>query len=635
MHVFSNVNLFKEDITLKMKTNQVSKKVQFLRSIGAMTLLFVLVCSAIFGGMPIYAEAFTPTYVPAYSGTPAGNTYTASEVSGKNPADIISGQRVNVTAPFDGFQIYMSNGNAYYFTLSVYKWMDDYATTIASTPLKTKDLTLTNGAVQAKELKWTDGALEAGEYFFVVENVKSKDTVTTNPNRLGLAEVASDVSKGEYYRVSQLTTGKELALDIRFTEAEPAEGYFADVYNVTYVPAYNGTPTGNTYTADEVSGKAPADIISGQRVNVTAPFNGFQIYMANGNAYYFTLSVYKWTDDFATTIAAAPLKTKDMTLTNGAVQAKELKWTDGALEAGEYFFVVENVKSKDSVTNNPNRLGLAEVASSVSKGENYRVGKLTTGKELALDIRFTQAAPAAGYFADVYQATYVPAYNGTPTGNTYTVNEVSGKNPADIISGQRVKVTVPFNGFQIYMSNGNAYNFTLSVYKWTDDFATTIATTPLKTIDKTTTSGSVKAESLTWTDGALEAGEYFFVVENVKSKDSVTNNPNRLGLAEVASSVSKGEYYRVGKLTTGKELALDIRFTRPAPTSGYFESIEDIVVGDINLDGNVDVIDLVALKKNVVNGNGNLEINDLNSDNKVDADDLVLLRKYLVGAINL
>jgi len=525
------------------------------------------------GGYFASLTSFEATYVPAYDGKPTGNTYTVDEVSGKNPADIISGQRVSVTAPFDGFQIYMANGNAYHFTLSVYKWTDDYATTIATTPLKTKSMTLTNGAVQPKEFKWTDGALEAGEYFFVVENAKSKDSVTNNPNRLGLAEVASNVSKGEYYRVGKLTTGKELALDIHFTQEAPAGGYFGTAFEATYVPAYDGKPTGNTYTVAEVSGKNPADIISGQRIRVTAPFDGFQIYMANGNAYNFTLSVYKWTDDYATTIAAAPLKTVDKTTTSGAVRAESITWTDGALEPGVYFFVVENAKSKSTVTNNPNRLGLAEVASDVSKGEYYRVGKLTSGKELALDIHFTQEAPEGGYFASLFEATYVPAYDGKPTGNTYTVAEVSGKKPEDMVSGQRVKVTAPFDGFQIYMANGNVYNFTLSVYKWNEDFNTTIKGTPLKTIDKTMTHGNVQPEGLTWTDGALEAGEYLFVVENAKSKSTVTNNPNRLGLAEVASNVSKGEYYRIGKLTNDKELGLDIHFTAAAPAQGYFEEV--------------------------------------------------------------
>ncbi len=549
------------------------KENHFCRTVS-FVLTMIMVSCILATGLPVSAESFEPTYVHAYDGTPTGNTYTAAEVSGKTPAQIISGQRVNVTAPFDGFQIYMANGNVYYFTLSVYRWTADYETTIQTTPLKTKDMTLTNGAIQAKSFEWSDGALPAGDYFFVVEKTESKSTVTTNPNRLGLAEVASTVSKGEYYRVGTLTTGKELALDIRFTEAEPTGGYFDDVFVPEYVHAYDGTPTGNTYTQSEVSGKTPAQIISGQRVNVTAPFNGFQIYMANGNVYNFTLSVYQWTDDYETTIQTTPLRTKDMTLTNGAVEAKTFKWSDGVLPAGDYFFVVEKTASKSTVTSNPNRLGLAEVASTVSKGEYYRVGTLTTGKELALNIRFTEAEPTGGYFDDVFVAEYVHAYDGTRTNNAYQPAEVSGKTPAEIISGQRVNVTAPFNGFRFYLTNGNAYYYTLSVYQWTDDYETTIQATPLKTKSMTLTNGALEAKEFKWSDGSLPAGDYFFVVEKAESKSTVTTNPNRIGLGEVAgSTVSKGEYYRVGTLTTGKELALEIRFTAPEPTDGYFDDV--------------------------------------------------------------
>ena len=584
-----------------------------------------------------FDDVFVPEYVHAYDGTPTGNTYTAAEVSGKTPAQIISGQRVNVTAPFNGFQIYMSNGNVYNFTLSVYQWTDDYETTIQTTPLRTKDMTLTNGVVEAKTFKWSDGVLPAGDYFFVVEKTASKSTVTSNPNRLGLAEVASTVSKGEYYRVGTLTTGKELALNIRFTEAEPTGGYFDDVFVPEYVHAYDGTPTGNTYTQQEVSGKTPAQIISGQRVNVTAPFNGFQIYMANGNVYYFTLSVYQWTDDYETTIQTTPLKTKDMTLTNGAVEAKTFKWSDGALPAGDYFFVVEKTESKSTVTSNPNRLGLAEVASTVSKGEYYRVGTLTTGKELALNIRFTEAEPTGGYFDDVFVPEYVHAYDGTPTGNTYTPAEVAGKTPAEIITGQRVNVTAPFNGFQIYMSNGNVYYFTMSVYQWTDDFETTIQTTPLKTKNMTLTNGVVEAKTFKWSDGSLPAGEYLFVVEKTESKSTVTTNPNRLGLAEVASTVSKGEYYRVGTFMNGKELALNIRFTAPEPTNGYFAYVDNnlvIVPGDSNRDGCINVLDFIRLKKKIASGYVDSETDDLNNDGEINSSDLTLLIQYLLGSIN-
>ena len=372
---------------------------------------------------------------------------------------------------------------------------------------------MTHGAVQPESIEWSDGALPAGEYFFAVEKTESKSTVTNNPNRLGLGEVASTVSKGEYYRIGALVTGKELALDIRFTESEPTEGYFADVFAddfvPTYVPAYDGTPKGNTYTPAEVSGKTPAEIISGQRVKVTAPFDGFQIYFANGNVYYFTLSVYKWTDDFNTTIQATPLKTESRTLTHGAVQPESIVWSDGALPAGEYLFVVEKTESKTSVTTNPNRLGLGEVASDVSKGEYYRVGALTAGKELALDIRFTEIEPDEGYFADMAKRTYVPAYEV----EAESKNIYSAEAGAEV--GQRLIVNAPFSGFKFFVGRLKSTKAELSLYNWNRNYKTTVSARPLatKTCDLILENGYVEFMM----DETMPAGEYLFLFHNSDS----------------------------------------------------------------------------------------------------------------------
>ena len=105
-------------------------------------------------------------------------------------------------------------------------------------------------------------------------------------------------------------------------------------------------------------------------------------------------------------------------------------------------------------------------------------------------------------------------------------------------------------------------------------------------------------------------------------------------MAEVASNASKGEYYRIGNLVTGKELALDILFTEEAPEDGYFLLAKNIARGDINTDGNINVLDFIALNKKLDNTTGDLEIDDLNKDNNVDANDLIMLKKYLLGVID-
>lgn len=87
-------------------------------------------------------------------------------------------------------------------------------------------------------------------------------------------------------------------------------------------------------------------------------------------------------------------------------------------------------------------------------------------------------------------------------------------------------------------------------------------------------------------------------------------------------------------MTTGKELALDIRFTAPEPTDGYFDVV-DPIPGDSNCDGVIDVRDLVHLKKNPVSGTGKLATDDFNSDGRITSYDLVLLRRYLMYAEGL
>ena len=204
-----------------------------MKRIIAFMMAIIMISSVLVTGIFVFAESFVPTYVAAYDGTPSatGVGYTAAEVSA-HASQLIAGQHVKVTAHFDGFQIYLANWNTYHFTLSVYKWSDNYATTIASAPLKTVSRTMTHGAVQPESFVWDDGDLDAGEYLFVVENPQDK---SNNPARLGVAGVQSNVSKGEFYRLGEVVNNTELGLDIHFTETEPTGGYFADFFVPEYV----------------------------------------------------------------------------------------------------------------------------------------------------------------------------------------------------------------------------------------------------------------------------------------------------------------------------------------------------------------------------------------------------------------
>lgn len=90
---------------------------------------------------------------------------------------------------------------------------------------------------------------------------------------------------------------------------------------------------------------------------------------------------------------------------------------------------------------------------------------------------------------------------------------------------------------------------------------------------------------------------------------------------------------------TGLSPDIEYSFAVKYPeTDSYYESdISDISVfktykkGDINTDSNVDVRDLVALKKNIVNLNKKDYISDLGGDGEIKSDDIVILRKILLN----
>ena len=84
----------------------------------------------------------------------------------------------------------------------------------------------------------------------------------------------------------------------------------------------------------------------------------------------------------------------------------------------------------------------------------------------------------------------------------------------------------------------------------------------------------------------------------------------------------------------GKVNALDLLVLRKKLVDLPIEGSFDPVAADLNKDGNIDILDLVRLRKYLVNSSTPInETNaDLDGDGTVALRDLVLLRKLLVGA---
>ncbi|WP_295086839.1 glycosyl hydrolase 53 family protein [Ruminococcus sp.] len=66
-------------------------------------------------------------------------------------------------------------------------------------------------------------------------------------------------------------------------------------------------------------------------------------------------------------------------------------------------------------------------------------------------------------------------------------------------------------------------------------------------------------------------------------------------------------------------------------TTAEFTETKEIILGDINSDGAIDVFDVVALRKAVIAGEKSAEF-DLNADGKIGIADLVKLQVYILGA---
>ena len=64
------------------------------------------------------------------------------------------------------------------------------------------------------------------------------------------------------------------------------------------------------------------------------------------------------------------------------------------------------------------------------------------------------------------------------------------------------------------------------------------------------------------------------------------------------------------------------------------ERSKEVIAGDLNYDGIIDIRDLIMLKKSLAKGNTIMgkDPADVNGDGALDQDDLVALKKMLIGA---
>lgn len=83
----------------------------------------------------------------------------------------------------------------------------------------------------------------------------------------------------------------------------------------------------------------------------------------------------------------------------------------------------------------------------------------------------------------------------------------------------------------------------------------------------------------------------------------------------------------VSAIAGGKETPTvnNLTVSFPSATSG--------TKGDLNADGEINILDLVRIKKDLANSASVTEVNDLNNDAKFNADDATLMIQYILGTI--
>ena len=115
------------------------------------------------------------------------------------------------------------------------------------------------------------------------------------------------------------------------------------------------------------------------------------------------------------------------------------------------------------------------------------------------------------------------------------------------------------------------------------------------------------------------------VVQNIKAELNAQNN------YIVFSDIQKFRVQKGDKISVVFE-AVGGSFT---VASNFVVSYVEADMGDANIDGHIDIRDIVKIKKSISVAEGYIFYSDTNYDDKIDINDLVLMRKYLLGSIDV
>ena len=240
--------------------------------------------------------------------------------------------RAIVNGSFDGFGYCMPTYNKTdsEATISMYKWLGDYATTVASEPIvKERFAPLKDNATN-----WVRfDAQPAGEYLFHISEPKGQVGVWTNQNPTD--------SKGFLY-LNGVEQRGEPELHFNFENDNVPEEPFG-----TCQPSADAHIAKAPYTSGKNKTPGSMSVSCGMRLNVNKPFTGVEFNLATYTATDMEadISVYAWKDTYSATVAAQPLATERILLADNSMQGISFE----KLPAGDYLFLVHNANKAPAV----------------------------------------------------------------------------------------------------------------------------------------------------------------------------------------------------------------------------------------------------------------------------------------------
>ncbi|MBP3570613.1 MAG: carbohydrate-binding protein [Clostridia bacterium] len=311
-------------------------------------------------GPNIYSLKIAPMNIDLATGAEVG-TVTPKESIAMTDGSSPSGARTisdstaiqfNTTEVFDGMDISSAswNNNLGSLRVSLFKWNTSYNKTLQGEPLATKDYI---DPVDNSVLQFRFDEMKAGEYLLYIENI------TDNPAE----EIGTWGNEKARPNIRSYVNGAEggFCPAVWIQSAEGVEDPFIPVSPIDPDSVILEPSDTDLYPwGDTVEYKMNADAQYGVQFKATSAFKGCEVYIPTVPVEdsTLTLSLYKWTDNYSTTVKASPVATKTLTNVGRSSWAR----LDGDFPADEYLF---------SVTDGTEGMSVAMVEQASDKANHY------------------------------------------------------------------------------------------------------------------------------------------------------------------------------------------------------------------------------------------------------------------------